>query len=299
MNTKIRITMQFAGLIFIFSILLAACTQTTAAPAEQADETAEIATPQATEVIAETDEEIIQLTIGVSPVPHGDILKFIQENLAENAGLDLTIVEFTDYVQPNLALADGQLDANYFQHVPYLDDFNQEHGLHIVPVVGIHIEPLGIYSKKITSLTELPEEAIVAIPNDATNGGRALRLLEANGLITLKSDAGFIATVQDITDNPKNIKIEELEAAQLVRVLEDVTAAVINGNYAIEAGFVPATDALALESGENNPYANVLAVNEGHENDQGIQILAGLLTSPEVVTFIEEQFAGSVIPVAK
>jgi D-methionine transport system substrate-binding protein len=208
----------------------------------------------------------------------------------------LTIIEFTDYVQPNLALAEGELDANYFQHVPYLDDFNKEHNLDIVPVVNVHIEPLGIYSKKIKALTELTEGAVAAIPNDATNGGRALRLLEANGLITLKSDAAFVATVQDIVDNPKKLDIKELEAAQLVRALDDVTIAVINGNYAIEAGFSPAKDALALESGENNPYANILAVGAGHENDKGIQILAKLLTSPEVKKFIEEKYTGSVIP---
>lgn len=262
--------------------------------------------PAATEVAAVTEAPaateattVINLKIGVSPVPHGDIIKFIQENLAKAAGLNLEIVEFTDYVQPNLALADGQLDANYFQHVPYLDDFNKEHNLNLVSVAAVHIEPLGLYSKKVTALSEIPDKAVIAIPNDATNAGRALNLLQANGLLTLKEGVGIAATVLDIVDNPKNLDIKELEAAQLVRALDDVAAAVINGNYAIEAGLKPSKDALALESGENNPYANILAVVKGHENDEGIQRLAKLLTSPEVKKFIEEKYEGSVIPAFK
>jgi D-methionine transport system substrate-binding protein len=180
----------------------------------------------------------------------------------------LDIVEFTDYVQPNLALNDGQLDANYFQHKPYLDDFSKEHKLDLVPVVAVHIEPLGLYSKKIKALADITDKAIIAIPNDATNGGRALNLLAANGLLKLKDGVGTSATVKDITENPKNLDIKEVEAAQLVRTLDDVTAAVINGNYALEAGFKPAKDALALESGENNPYANLLVVKKGHESSR-------------------------------
>lgn len=241
-------------------------------------------------------KELIKVKIGVSPTPHGDIIKYIKENLAEKAGLDIEIVEFTDYVQPNLALADGQLDANYFQHLPYLEDFNKEHNLNLVSVAAIHIEPLGIYSKTLKSLDELQDGAVVGIPNDATNAGRALNLLAANGLITLKEGVGYAATVADITENPKNLKITELEAAQLVRSLEDTSISVINGNYALDGGLTPAKDALALESGENNPYANILVVNQGHENNEGIKILIQLLTSPEVKQFIEERYNGSVIP---
>lgn len=238
----------------------------------------------------------IKIKIGVSPVPHGDIINFIKENLAVDAGLDIEVVEFTDYVQPNLALDAGEIDANYFQHVPYLNDFNKEHGLELVPVVAVHIEPLGIYSTKIKSLDEITDGAIVTIPNDATNSGRALSLLESNGLITLKEGTGVAGTVTDITENPKNLKITELEAAQLVRSLEDTTISVINGNYALEGGLVPSKDALVLESGIDNPYTNILVVNKGHENDEGIKILAKLLTSPEVKKFIEERYNGSVIP---
>lgn len=238
----------------------------------------------------------IRVRVGVSPVPHGDILRYVQENLAPAAGLEIEIVEFTDYVQPNLALADGEIDANYFQHLPYLTDFNAEHNLHLVSVAAIHIEPLGVYSKKVASLDAVTNGAVVAIPNDATNAGRALNLLAANGMITLKADAGYSATVADITANPKNLQIVELEAAQLVRSLDDTTLSVINGNYALEGGLTPGKDALALESGANNPYANVLVVNEGHENDEGIKILTRLLTSPEVKKFIEENYNGSVLP---
>lgn len=271
----------------LFALLLAACAPAATPAAPATDAPAAPAAPAAGP---------IKLTIGVSPVPHGDILKYIQENLAAKAGLELTLVEFTDYVQPNLALADGTIDANFFQHDPYMEDFGREHKLDLVSVVAVHIEPLGIYSNKIKSLADLPDGAVVAIPNDATNGGRALNLLQANGLLKLKEGSGYTATVQDIVDNPKNLDIKELEAAQLVRVLDDVSIAVINGNFAIEAGLKPASDALALESGENNPYANILTVIKGRETDPGILKLAELLTSPEVKKFIEDKYEGAVIP---
>lgn len=237
-----------------------------------------------------------KVKVGVTPVPHGDIVKFIKDNLAAREGLDITIVEFTDYVQPNLALKDGQIDANFFQHAPYMNDFGKQHGIDLVAVANVHVEPLGIYSKKIKSLAETPANAIVAIPNDTTNSGRALRLLEAKGLIKLKEGAGVAATVHDIIDNPKQLKIKELEAAQLPRALDDTTFSVINGNYAIGAGLRPDKDALALEKGENNPYANVLTVLKGHENDPGIRKLVKLLTSPEVKKFIEDKYQGAVVP---
>lgn len=271
--------------------VLAACAaapgaQPTAAPATDSAATAETA----------EQPEVLHIRVGVSPVPHGDILRFINENLAPAAGLEIEIVEFTDYVQPNLALDSGDLDANYFQHVPYLEDFNAGNGLELISVAAVHIEPLGIYSSHLSSLEELADGAVVTIPNDATNAGRALNLLAANGLLTLKEGVGYAATLADITENPKGLDIRELEAAQLVRSLEDTAIAVINGNYALEAGLVPAEDALALESGENNPYANILAVNAGHADDPAVVLLIQLLTSPEVKQFILEHYNGSVIP---
>lgn len=274
------------ALVMVISIVLAACTPPSSTP-----------TPVEATVAEPADAAApIHVVIGVSPVPHGDIVNFVKENLAPAAGLDIEVVEFTDYVQPNLALADGTIDANFFQHLPYLTDFNAQHGTELVSIAAVHIEPLGIYSRKIHSMDELGDGAVVAIPNDATNAGRALNLLAANGLITLKDGVGYSATLNDITANPKNLKITELEAAQLVRSLEDTAISVINGNYALEGGLAPLEDALALESGENNPYANILVVKSGRESENGLQILARLLTSPEVKQFIEEKYNGSVIP---
>lgn len=244
-----------------------------------------------------TDNEgNITVRVGASPIPHAEILNYIRDNLAAKEGLTLDITEFNDYVQPNLALRDGQLDANFFQHVPYLEDFNAEHGTTIVATVSVHIEPLGIYSRDLTSLDAVPDNAVVTLPNDATNTGRALHLLEQAGLITLTEGVGYNATENDIVDNPKNLQISPQEAAMLPRTLEDADLAVINGNYALTSDLVPAEDALLLEEAQDNPYANVLAVPEGQENSEGIKKLEALLTSPEVKAFIEEQYQGSVIP---
>ncbi|PKN86365.1 MAG: metal ABC transporter substrate-binding protein [Chloroflexi bacterium HGW-Chloroflexi-8] len=281
-NNKIKLIIVLAT-ILLLSLVLTACSTNNPTVVPETDSKSQ-------------DGQLIKLKIGVSPVPHGDIIKFIQENLAPQAGLNLEIVEFTDYVQPNLVLSEGTIDANFFQHVPYLEDFNKEHNLNLVSAAAVHIEPLGIYSKSIKSLDEISDGAVVGIPNDATNAGRALNLLALNQLLTLKEGVGFSATVNDIISNPKNLKITELEAAQLVRSLDDTTISVINGNYALEGNLNPSQDALALESGENNPYANILAVNSGHENDEGIKILVRLLTSPEVKAFIEKKYSGSVIP---
>lgn len=284
-KSKKKITI-LATLVALLALLLSACSSLATTTATEAAET----TTQA------TGNEPIKLKVGVSPVPHLEILQYIKDNLAAQAGLDIEIVEFTDYVQPNLALQDGQLDANYFQHIPYLEDFSKEHNIDLYPAAMVHIEPLGIYSKKIRSLTEIEDGAVVAIPNDATNAGRALHLLADNGLITIKQDAGFNATVQDIVENPKKLDIKELEAAQLPRSLDDTTISVINGNYALDSGLTPSTDALALESADNNPYANVLAVLKGRESDPGIVKLVELLNSSEVRQFIEDKYQGSVIP---
>ncbi|WP_406166701.1 MetQ/NlpA family ABC transporter substrate-binding protein [Streptomyces sp. NBC_00996] len=236
------------------------------------------------------------LVVAASPTPHAEILNFVKKNLAKKAGLDLEVKEFTDYVTPNTATEDGSVGANYFQNQPYLDDFNKKNGTHIVPVVTVHLEPLGLYSHKVKSADALKSRATIAVPNDSVNEARALKLLAANGLITLKDGAGNEATPADIAKNPKNLKFKELEAAQTPRSLDDVDAAVINGNYAIEADLKPAKDALVLESAKNNPYGNFLAVKKGNEDDPRVKKLAELLTSPEVKKFIQDNYAGSVIP---
>ncbi|MFI0513699.1 MetQ/NlpA family ABC transporter substrate-binding protein [Streptomyces sp. WSLK1-5] len=235
------------------------------------------------------------LVVAASPTPHAEILNYVKENLAKKAGLDLEVKEFTDYVTPNTATEDGSVDANYFQNQPYLDDFNKKRGTHIAPVVTVHLEPLGLYSHKVKSADALASGATIAVPNDSVNEARALKLLAANGLITLKDGVGNEATPSDIAKNPKNLKFKELEAAQTPRSLDDVDAAVVNGNYAIEADLKPASDALVLESAKNNPYGNFLAVKEGNEDDPRVKKLAKLLTSPEVKKFIEDKYAGSVI----
>ncbi|MFC4507067.1 MULTISPECIES: MetQ/NlpA family ABC transporter substrate-binding protein [Streptomyces] len=237
------------------------------------------------------------LTVAATPTPQGEILTHIKDNLAKKAGLDLEVKEFTDYVTPNTAVQQGEVDANYFQHQPYLDDFNKKNGTDIVAVPGatVHLEPLGLYSKGVKKLDDLKKGATVALPNDTTNEARALKLLEANGLIGLKSGAGYDATPKDVTSNPRNLEFKELEAAQLPRSLGDVDAAVINGNYALEADLSPAEDALVAESPKDNPYANFLAVKKGDEDDPRIQKLAELLTSAEVKKFIEDKYDGAVV----
>jgi D-methionine transport system substrate-binding protein len=236
------------------------------------------------------------LVVAASPTPHAEILNFVKKNLAKNAGLDLEVKEFQDYIVPNTATEDGSVDANYFQNKPYLDDFNKKRGTHIVPVVTVHLEPLGLYSHKVKKADALKSGATIAVPNDAVNEARALKLLATNGLITLKAGAGTEATPQDIAKNPKNLKFKEVEAAQTARSLDDVDAAVVNGNYAISAGIKPAKDALVLESAKNSPYGNFLAVKQGNEKDPRVKKLAKLLTSPEVKKFIEDKYQGSVIP---
>ncbi|WP_194895694.1 MetQ/NlpA family ABC transporter substrate-binding protein [Catenulispora pinisilvae] len=236
------------------------------------------------------------ITVAASPVPHAQILDYIRDNLAAKAGLKLTVKEFTDYVQPNLATQDGEVGANYFQHKPYLDDFNKSKGTDLVPVVGVHLEPLGLYSHKAKSLDQIKDGATIAVPNDATNEGRALKLLADNNLITLKPGAGTTATEKDVASNPKHLKFKPLEAAELPRALDDVDAAVINGNYALQAKLTPNKDALALEKTQDNPYVNLLVVKKGHENDPAVKKLAALLTSDQVKQYIEKTFNGSVIP---
>ncbi|MFC5219519.1 MetQ/NlpA family ABC transporter substrate-binding protein [Streptomyces coerulescens] len=237
------------------------------------------------------------LTVAATPTPQGEILTYIKENLAKKAGLELEVKEFTDYVTPNTAVQQGEVDANYFQHQPYLDDFNKKNGTDIVAVPGatVHLEPLGVYSQGVKKLTDLKKGATVALPNDTTNEARALKLLEANGVIKLKAGVGYEATPKDIASNPKNLNFKELEAAQLPRSLGDVDAAVINGNYALEADLSPAENALVAESPKDNPYGNFLAVKKGNEDDPRVEKLAELLTSPEVKKFIEDKYDGAVV----
>jgi D-methionine transport system substrate-binding protein len=236
------------------------------------------------------------LVVAATPVPHAEILTYVKDNLAKKEGLDLEVKEFTDYVTPNTATEDGSVGANYFQTEPYLEDFNKKNGTHLKSVASVHLEPLGLYSNKADKAEDLKNGATVAVPNDSVTEARALQLLAANGLITLKDGVGTAATTADITKNPKNLKFKELEAAQTPRSLNDVDAAVINGNYALEADLKPADDALVLESAENNPNVNLLVVKEGQEDDPRVKKLAKLLTSPEVRKFIEDKYAGSVIP---
>ena len=237
------------------------------------------------------------ITVGATPAPHAEILEVAKEVLAEE-GYTLEIKEYDDYIMPNTAVEEEELNANYFQHITYLNDFNESNGTHLVSVGSIHYEPFGIYAGKTASLDALADGAQIAIPNDATNGGRALLLLAQEGLITLEEGAGITATVDDIVENPHNFEIVELEARLLPTTLQDVDVAVINGNYAIDAGLNIA-DALAIESAEGEAataYANVLVVKEGHENDEGIQALLAALESDEVKAFIDETYDGAVVP---
>ena len=236
------------------------------------------------------------ITVGATPVPHEEILEVVKDILAKE-DITLEIKEFTDYVQPNTAVEDGSLDANYFQHITYMNDFNAERGTHLVSVAGIHYEPFALYAGKTASIAGLPDGAQVGVPNDATNEARALLLLAQEGLITLKDGVGIAATKLDIVDNPKNLEIVELEAAQLTSRLADLDVAVINGNYALDAGLT-SDDALAVEAATGEAaeaYVNVLTVKEGREDDPAIQALAKALQSDEVKAFIEENYGGGVV----
>ena len=235
------------------------------------------------------------IRVGASPVPHAEILEFVQDELAADAGIDLEIVEFTDYVQPNVALDEGEIDANFFQHVPYLDEQEADRGYDFEVVTPVHLEPLAIYPQQSDSLDDLPEGAQVIIPNDPSNSGRALNLLAGEGLIELAEGAGISATQQDVTD-AMGLVIDELDAASLPRSLPDADLGVINTNFALEAGLNPAEDALAVESAEDNPYANVLVVRAGDEDAENVRTLAELLTSDEVARFIEDTYDGAVVP---
>jgi len=234
------------------------------------------------------------LSVGATPVPHAELLNFVKEDLAVQ-GITLRVVEFTDYVQPNMAVLSGDLDANFFQHIPYLET-NAEWAAKLTSAFGVHVEPFGLYSTKYRNISDLPNGASIAIPNDPSNGGRALLLLQSKGLITLRSGVGLTATPRDITGNPKNFRFQELEAAQLPRSLQDVDAATINGNYALEAGFNPVRDSLIIE-GADSPYVNIIAVQKGKENDARIIALKQALQSQRVKDFINRSYDGGVVSI--
>ena len=236
------------------------------------------------------------LKVGATPEPHAEMLKLVADDLAAS-GIKLEVIEFTDYVTPNEALESGQIDANFFQHLPYLETFNKERGFHLANAGGIHIEPIALYSKKVSSLSALPEGASIAIPNDPTNEGRALLLLQSAGLLKLNEGAGLTATPVDIAENPRKFKFREIEAASLPRVLADVDAAVINGNYAIPAGLSAVKDGLFVE-GADSPYVNIIAVKEGNEKDAKITSLVNALRSQKIADFIAQRYPnGEVVKV--
>lgn len=243
-----------------------------------------------------SDDNVIK--VAASSTPHAEILEKAKD-LLEEKGYTLEVTVFDDYVQPNLVVESGEFDANYFQHIPYLNNFNEENDTHLVNAGGIHYEPFGIYPGIKTTLADLKEGDTIAVPNDTTNEARALLLLEDNGIITLKDDAGLEATINDIESNPKNIKILELEAAQVARVKEEVAFVVLNGNYALEAGFSVAKDAIAYETSDSQAaktYVNVIAVKEGNENNDDIKALIEVLTSDEIKQYINDTYDGAVIP---
>jgi len=235
-----------------------------------------------------------KITVAATAVPHAEILEFVKPLLAKQ-GVTLEVKVFTDYVQPNVQVAEKRLDANFFQHQPYLDEFNKGKGTNLVSVAGVHVEPFGAYSTKVKKLTDLKEGATVAIPNDPTNGGRALLLLDRAGVIKLKDNKNILATSRDIAQSPKKLKIRELEAATLPRVLNQVDLALINTNYALEAKLNPAKDALAIE-GKQSPYVNILVARPDNKDSAPIKKLAAILNSKDVKQFIEQKYKGAVVP---
>lgn len=256
--------------------------------------------PSAAKKKADTDSQknLEVIKVGASITPHAEILRAASDEL-EKQGYKLEVVEYNDYIIPNTALESGELDANYIQHLPYLEDFNKENGTHIVSVADIHYEPFGIYAGKSDSLKNLKDGAVIAVPNDTTNEARALLLLQDQGLIKLKENAGLTATVKDIVNNPKNFDIRELEAAQVPKALQDVDVAAINTNYALEAN-LKLSDALASEGADSlaaKTYANIIAVKEGNEKAAKIKALIDAVKSDKVKKFIEDKYEGAVVPV--
>ena len=277
--------------------VLVGCGSKETASSEAVVET-ETAEAEATEEATEEVEAKGVIKVAASATPHSEILEQVKPIL-EAEGWELDVTVFDDYVQPNLVVESGEFDANYFQHIPYLDNFNSEQGTHLVNAGGIHYEPFGIYPGSKSSLDELAEGDTIAVPNDTTNEARALLLLQDNGIITLKDGAGLEATINDIAENPKNIKIQELEAAQVSRVKDEVAFVVLNGNYALQAGFSVAQDSIAYEKADSEAaktYVNIIAVKEGNENSEAITALVDALKSDEITKYINDTYDGAVIP---
>ena len=270
----------------------------TTAAEETTEDAAEDTAADAEETDAAATETKGTITVAASATPHAEILAAAKPILAEQ-GWDLEVTEFDDYVLPNEVVESGEMDANYFQHVPYLDSFNEEKGTHLVEVGKIHYEPFGIYPGTKASLDEIADGDTIAVPNDTTNEARALLLLQDNGIITLKDGAGLTATVNDIAENPHNVKIEELAAESVARVADEVAYVVLNGNYALQAGFSVSKDSLAYEKSDSEAaktYVNVVVVKEGNEDNEGVKALVDVLKSDEIKNFINEKYDGAVIP---
>ena len=274
---------KIIALIIAISIIVAGVAGCTAKQAGQTNGVAPVEAPK-----------VVVIKIGATPIPHAELLNFVKP-LLEKENIKLEIVEFQDYVQPNTALVDKELDANFFQHQPYLDSFNKERNQNLVSAGSVHVEPLGLYSKSIKNISELKSGAVIAIPNDPANAARALLLLQSNGIIKLRDGGNITSTEKDIIENLKDLKIELAEAAQLPRVLEDVDAAVINTNYALPANLNPVTDALLIE-GKDSPYANNIVVRNGEQDRAEIKKLVEVLHSEEVRKFIEDKYQGAVVP---
>ncbi|MFV0343009.1 MAG: MetQ/NlpA family ABC transporter substrate-binding protein [Anaerocolumna sp.] len=286
----------------LLSLLLVGCgTKEVSTDEAEGTPTETAATETPAEDATGGDKELIEIVVGATVEPHATILNSdaVKNSLAEQ-GYSIKVVEYTDYVQPNVATQDGSLDANFFQHLPYLNDFNTNNGTTLVSVANIHFEPLGLYPGKTASISEIPDGGQIAVPNDTSNEARALLLLQNAGLIKLKDGIGLEATINDIIENPKNLEILEIEAAQTARVLQDVDASVINGNYALEAGLSASENALITEETDSEgatTYANILVVKEGNEESDKTKALITAVTSEETKKFIEEQWKGAVVPV--
>lgn len=277
-------------LALVLSLSLAACASKSAAE--------NVEKVPAEEATSDTVEQKGTITVAASPTPHAEILAQAAPILAAE-GWTLEVKEFQDYVQPNNVVESGEFDANYFQHIPYLENFNEEQGTHLVNAGGIHYEPFGIYPGTKSSLDDIAEGDTIAVPNDTTNEARALLLLQDNGILKLKDGAGLTATVLDIEENPYNVEILELEAAQVPRVKDEVAYVVLNGNYALDAGFSVAKDSLAYEKSDSDAaktYVNVIAVKEGNENSEKILALVGVLKSDAIRQYINDTYDGAVVP---
>lgn len=290
---KKRLLAGVAAGVLALSVLAGCAAKETAAPAEEAKATE--STEKTDNAEEKTDKKVIK--VAASATPHAELLEQVKPILAEQ-GIDLEITVFDDYVQPMNVVEDGEFDANYFAHVPYVEQFNAEQGTHIVNAGGIHYEPFGIYPGTKKALSELADGDVIAVPNDTTNEARALLLLQDNGIIKLKEGAGLTATINDITENPKNIEIKELEAAQVARVIPEVAFVVLNGNYALEAGLSVAKDSIAFEASDSEAaktYVNIVAVKEGNENNAEIKALVDALKSDTIKQYIKDTYDGAVV----